>query len=257
MKNWLIKVLALVLVLSCLSAGAVAEELAQGITFTPSVEYKEVPEIKDGIGVTGDGRNAQVVIGGAYIVTPVSWVNTVNTAEIQDRLGRAYVNIRDRYSIGDLKAWEDDYTKRVFALEDEVQALLTSDPEKSIQELAATLEYEILTAPVDEAATIAAELDARLAALGLNLKAEDLVVRDLLDVHAFGIYYDYMQQPGSSVNIAFKLDIPMDETLLVLYSDDGEYWKLLPEDFVTNNEDGYVEVHIENLGVLAFAVPEA
>lgn len=107
--------------------------------------------------------------------------------------------------------------------------------------------------PAGNGGTVGDKIDEVLSDMGSDLKADDLVVRDLFDVSMTDEYENQLTD-GNYVEITFDLGLDPDQELIVLQSSDKETWEVLDPSNVVINEDGSVTVRLYKLGVLAFLV---
>lgn len=85
-----------------------------------------------------------------------------------------------------------------------------------------------------------------------EIKAEDLVVRDLVDVKISARLLNNLKD-GDTVSVKFELDIQEDETLIVMQLIDGEWIIIYGEDILID-EDGNAIVALAGSGPVAFIV---
>lgn len=86
-----------------------------------------------------------------------------------------------------------------------------------------------------------------------GMVADDLVVRDLIDVSVVGAAADILKANGS-IAVKFKLGVDPDDFLAVLHNYEGSKWEVIPSDRVTIHENGDVTVIFTSLSPVAFVV---
>lgn len=86
-----------------------------------------------------------------------------------------------------------------------------------------------------------------------GMVAEDLVVRDLIDVSVVGEAAEILKA-GGSIAARFELGVDPDEFLAVLHNYDADLWETIPEDRITKHENGDVTVLFTSLSPVAFVV---
>lgn len=182
--------------------------------FTPSVSGKPSPEV-----VAADGD----VIG--YIHTPGS----EEPIAVPDQNYVVTTSVAQRDSIADIMTHE----------------LL----EKSYENILAA-------ANVGELANgaLAAELDAALQQMGLELTHDQLVVKDLFAVTAYGDYLHALCDEENYLEMTFDPQVEPGAPMVVIHSVDGETWHVHTGDDVTLNDDGTVTLRLHDLGAVAFLV---
>lgn len=102
--------------------------------------------------------------------------------------------------------------------------------------------------------TIEAELDATLAELGLDMTHEQLVVKDLFEVTAYGDYLEYLYNEDYYVEVTFDANIDPDKALVVIHSEDSVHWHVHPIEEFAVSEAGTVTLKMYDLGAVAFLV---
>lgn len=102
--------------------------------------------------------------------------------------------------------------------------------------------------------TIAADLDAVLAQLGLDLTRDQLVVKDLFEVAAYGDYLQYLYDDDYYLEVTFDADLDPDKALVVIHSEDSVHWHVHPIEEFEIGEDGTVTLKMYDLGAVAFLV---
>ena len=196
--------------------------------FTPSVAGKFSPMLMGFMGLGGEtviGRISNGV-GGTTIEIPDN--NVVLTYSVAERkfaldiqtfehLEWAYNSILEVGSVGNL------YTENV-------------DAEN------------------EEGLTLAAGLNEILKQMGLELTHEQLAVKDLFEVTAYGDYLPPLYDETSYMELTFDANLDPNKPLVVIYSADSEHWGILDQSNVTFNADGTVTLKLYDLGVVAFLV---
>lgn len=90
-----------------------------------------------------------------------------------------------------------------------------------------------------------------------GLKAENLVVRDLIDVTLTGEYKDHLETEGNTITLTFKLGIRAGQFLKVLHNYEADKWEMIAKDRVEIHENGDVSVTFDSLSPVAFVVDNA
>ena len=99
----------------------------------------------------------------------------------------------------------------------------------------------------------AAEIDAAVAAS--NLTSADLVVRDLFAVSLYGAQGEEVKAADKLLNVKFDMGIAQGTPVVTMVSTDNANWTVLSSDKVAVNADGTVTIKLDDMGVVAFAVP--
>lgn len=86
-----------------------------------------------------------------------------------------------------------------------------------------------------------------------GMVADDLVVRDLIDVSVVGRAAEILKAQGS-IAVRFELGVDPDDFLAVLHNYEDSNWEVIPEDRVTIHENGDVTVIFTSLSPVAFVV---
>ena len=110
------------------------------------------------------------------------------------------------------------------------------------------------TLPSEQAGTIAADLDALLQAMNAGLTHDQLVVKDLFEVSAYGDYLDYLYDDAYYLEMTFVTDVDPDKTVVVIHSYDSVLWHVHPAEDVVVHEDGKVTLRMYDLGTVAVLV---
>jgi len=105
-----------------------------------------------------------------------------------------------------------------------------------------------------ENGTIASQLDAALAQLESGLTCDQLAVKDLFEVSAYGDYLQMLYDETSCLNVTFDANLDPEKTLVVITSSDSVHWNVCPVEDVTLNADGTVSIRLYDLGTVAFLV---
>lgn len=191
---------------------------ASAVSFTPSVEQKEAPEVVTVTGDSGDdvaaviqdaqGETVSEVPYGELIVTPVSQTSEADE-DITTNLENAYTQITSVSSLLELSTDVEDVLYD-YSLE-----------------------------------------------VGDDVTVDDLVVRDLFDVTVRGEYADHLAVDGHSIAIRFSLNLDPSAFLMVLHNYQGDEWEVIPNDRVTRYDNGDVSVAFYSLSPVAFVVDGA
>lgn len=106
-------------------------------------------------------------------------------------------------------------------------------------------------------AEVVPELGKALEDRKAGVKAEDLVVRDLVNVSVSEEAAKKLAETGNNVTLSFKLGMKQDDFLMVMCFVDGQ-WVILDADQVEILEDGTVNVTFrEKIGTIAFVVEQS
>lgn len=90
-----------------------------------------------------------------------------------------------------------------------------------------------------------------------KLTADDLVVRDLVNVQLTEEYAQELAKPDHSITLTFQMDLEPDDFLMVMCYVDGE-WVILEPDQVEIGEDGSVSVTFYgHVGTIAFVTEKS
>lgn len=87
-----------------------------------------------------------------------------------------------------------------------------------------------------------------------ELKVEDLVVRDLIDVSLDAELKAQYLKDGNTISVTFDLGMKADEPLLVLHNYEADKWEVIANDHVVRHENGNVTVTFDSLSPVAFVV---
>ncbi len=129
------------------------------------------------------------------------------------------------------------------------------DRAKADADVAKTLEaaYKQLT-EAKSLADVAPDFADALKETDKDLKAEDMVVLDLVDIVLSDEYAKLLKEEGNHIALTFKMNIDKDETMLVLHNYEADKWETIYGDQVTMNDNGTVTVVFESLSPVAFVV---
>lgn len=207
------------------------EYATEAAIFTPSVSGKAAPEI-----VTSKGADGETNVGyirnnagdleipvpnkNYIIVTPVSKRDYVVDIQTHEHLEWGYDSILGAENVGELFGEHD--------VNDVISA--------------------------DEHSTIASLLDEVLVKMGVELTHEQLVVKDLFEVTAYGNYLEYLYDVNNYLEITFDADLEPGQSLAVIHSHDSVHWHVHPIEETVVNADGTVTLKMYELGVVAFLV---
>lgn len=199
--------------------------------FTPSVSGKPAPEM-----IVTEGANGERYVGyirndagdveipvpdeNYIVVTPVAERDYVVDIQTHEHLEWAYDSILEVKDVGDLYH-EHDYS-------------LIVDPE--------------------DHDTIAMDLDAVLDLLGLELTHDQLVVKDLFEVTAYGDYVEYLYDPAYYVDVTFDADLDPSIPVVVIHSSDSVHWHIHPINQFDVAADGSITLKMYDMGAVAFLV---
>ena len=101
---------------------------------------------------------------------------------------------------------------------------------------------------------IAADLDAVLAQMNLDLTHDQLVVKDLFEVTAYGDYLHYLYDENYYMELTFKTDLNPNQAVIVLHSADSVHWHIHPIEEATVHADGSITLNLYDLGAVALVV---
>ena len=190
--------------------------------FTPSVSGKEAPEVITFSGTDGEKYSAYIRNSAGAVITMVPDKNYIVTTAISESLYTA-----------DIQTYEH--------LESNFGDIITAE------------NVGVLKSDKAEG-TIAADLDAALAAMNLDITHEQLVIKDLFEVTAYGDYVDYMYDEGSYLEVTFDAKLDPSKPLVVIHSADSVAWHIHPAEEVKVAADGTVTLKMYDLGAVAFLV---
>lgn len=199
--------------------------------FTPSVSGKTAPQM-----ITFTGEDGEVYIGyirndtgdmeiavadrNYILITAVAERDYVVDIQTHEHLEWSYDSILEVEDVGELFAGHD--------------------------------ENEII--PDSEHMTIADALDNILAEMDCDLTHDQLVVKDLFEVSAYGDYLHYLYDEYYYLEVTFDTSFDADEPLVVIHSPDSKHWSVLANEDVRVNSDGTVTLKMYDLGSFAFLV---
>ena len=106
----------------------------------------------------------------------------------------------------------------------------------------------------DENVTIGEMINLMLNNVVEGMTHEDMIVRDLFEITAYGEYVDFFYEEGAFIEITFDTELDPTEPFIVLCSHNSVNWHSLPAEDVIVNADGTVTLRIEELGTIAFLV---
>jgi len=199
--------------------------------FTPSVSGKPAPGI-----VVVDGADGETIVG--YFYSDTSDLSVA----VPDRNYIVVTAVSERDYLADIQTHEH--------LEWAYDSILKA---KNVGEL--FTEHDMSETFADnEHATIAAQLDEILAKQGTGLTYDQLVVKDLFEVTAYGDYVDYLYDPANYLEITFDANLGSSKLLGVLHSADSVHWHVHPAEDYTVSANGHVTLKMYDLGIVAFLV---
>lgn len=102
--------------------------------------------------------------------------------------------------------------------------------------------------------TIAADLDEILKAMGLELTHDQLVVKDLFEVTAYGDYVHYLYDEEHSLEVTFTTDLDPEKPAVVIHSPDSVHWHIHPIKEAEIHADGTITLRMYDLGAVAILV---
>lgn len=101
---------------------------------------------------------------------------------------------------------------------------------------------------------IEADLNERLQEMGLDLTCEQLVVKDLFEVSAYGEYLHYLYDENYYLEITLETDLDSSKPVVVIHSPDSVHWHLHPIGESEVHEDGRITLRLYDLGTIALLV---
>jgi len=101
---------------------------------------------------------------------------------------------------------------------------------------------------------IAADLDAVLMEMGLDLTHDQLVVKDLFEVTAYGDYVHYLYNEDYYIEVTFSTDLDPQKPAIVIHSPDSVHWHIHPIEESEVHEDGTITLRMYDLGTVAILV---
>lgn len=203
------------------SPGAVSSEFDIDMSnFTPSVSGKPAPQIVTFVGADGETYIGYIRNNSGDMEILVPSKNYVQVTSVAERDYIADIQTHEHLE------WSYD----------------------------SILEVEDVGHLYTEHGTIAGLLDATLAQMGLSLTHDQLVVKDLFEVTAYGDYLHYLYDEDYYLEITFDASLDPDRPLVVIHSPDSKHWHVhSPEDIVLH-ADGSVTLKMYDLGSVAFLV---
>ena len=203
-----------------------------GGNFTPSVSGKPAPQI-----VPVVGEDGQTYIG--YIRNDDGYIEI----KVPNRNYVQVTGAAERSYIPDLQTFEH--------LEWAFNSILNA---ADVGELYTTHDMSVLLADADHQ-TLGGAIDAALAQMGSDLTHDQLVVKDLFEVTAYGDFLHYLYDDNFYLEVTFDAQLDPSKPLVVIHSTDSIHWHVHPIEECVVNEDGTVMLHMYDLGAVAFLVP--
>ena len=99
---------------------------------------------------------------------------------------------------------------------------------------------------------LSSDLEAVLKETGL--KADQLVVRDLIDITLDPEYAKILAEEPNYIALSFALGLEEGETLIVLHNVEGDQWETISGDSIAHGENGETVVAFDSLSPVAFVV---
>jgi len=199
--------------------------------FTPSVSGKSAPQV-----ISYAGQNGEVIIG--YLRS-----NSGNPdIPVPDRNYVIITSVADRNYTLDIQTHEHLEWSYDSILEAEDLGELFTEHDPS------------LTLPDHDHQTLAAALDKSLADRGLNLTHDQLVVKDLFEVSAYGKYLHQLYKEDYHLELTFAVDYNPAKPLTVIHSTDSKHWHVHDAEDMIINPNGSVTLKMYDLGSVAFLV---
>lgn len=205
--------------------------LEAGGNFTPSVSGKPAPQMVP-----------FVVDGQTYI------------AYIRNDDGTIEIKVPNRNYIQVTGIAERSYTPDIQTFEHLEWAFNSILNAADVGDLYTTHDMSVTVADADHQ-TLGAALDAALAQMGFDLTHDQLVVKDLFEVTAYGDFLHYLYDDNFYLEVTFDAQLDPSKPLVVIHSVDSIHWHVHPIEESMLNEDGTVTLHMYDLGAVAFLVP--
>jgi hypothetical protein len=98
------------------------------------------------------------------------------------------------------------------------------------------------------------DLTARLKEMQLDLTCEELVVKDLFEVSAYGDYLHHLYNEDYYLEVTLKTDLDPSKAVIVIHSYDSVNWHLHSIEESMVHEDGSITLHLYDLGTVAILV---
>lgn len=199
--------------------------------FTPSVSGKPAPQMVTFVGEDGETYIGYIRNNGGDIEILVPDKNYVHVTSVAERDHIADIQTHEHLE------WAYDSILEV----EDVGELFT--------------EHDMSVVIPDHAhGTIAGLLDETLAQMGLDLTHDQLVVKDLFEVTAYGEYLHHLYDEDYYLEVTFDASLDPDRPLVVIHSPDSMHWHVHSPEDVVLNADGSVTLRMYDLGSVAFLV---
>lgn len=207
------------------------EEPFDSDNFTPSVSGKDAPEI-----VTFEGTDGETYV-----------------AYIYNKMGDEKIGVPDRNYIVITAVSERDYVIDIQThehLEWSYDRILEAEDVGDL-----FTEHDLsLIIPDHEHGTIAGLLDETLTKMGVDATHDQLVVKDLFEVSAYGDYLHLLYDEDYYLELTLKTDFDPDMPVIVLHSPDSKHWHVHPIEEFAVNENGEITLNMYDLGAVALLV---
>ena len=211
--------------------GSEGDEYEGDPNFTPSVSGKGAPEI-----VTIEGEDGQTLV--AYIRNS----KTDEKVAVPDRNYIILTAVAERNYVVDIQTHEH--------LEWSYDRILEA---KDVGDLFTEHDLSLII-PDHEHGTIAGLLDETLAKMGVDATHDQLVVKDLFEVSAYGDYLHLLYDEDYYLELTLKTDLDPDMPVIVLHSPDSKHWHVHPIEEFAVNENGEITLNMYDLGAVALLV---
>lgn len=212
--------------------GTDPEEIPDGYeNFTPSVSGKTAPTI-----VTKEGADGKKIVG--YIRT----AEGLDDVAVPDQNYIIVTAVAERWYNPDIQTYEHLVWGYERILEAEDVGDLFTEHDLSV------------IIPDHEHGTIAGLLDNALAQMGLDLTHDQLVVKDLFEVTAYGDYLHLLYDEEHYLEMTFDTDLDPEKPVLVIHSSDSKHWHVHPISEFAVNAKGELTLNMYDLGTVAFLV---
>lgn len=199
--------------------------------FTPSVSGKNAPQV---IGHPGNG--------GETIIAYLRSNSDESDIPVPDRNYIIITSVADRKHTLDIQThehleWSYD---SILEAEDLGELFTEHDPELVLED--------------HDHQSLAAALDKALADQGANLTHDQLVVKELFEVSAYGEYLHHLYKEDYHLEMTFEAKHDPSKPLVVIHSTDSKHWHVHDLNDMTINADGSVTLEMYDLGTVAFLV---
>lgn len=88
----------------------------------------------------------------------------------------------------------------------------------------------------------------------IETPAEDLVVRDVINLEVSDKLAEALKEEGNTLDMTFEMELEEGQSLIVMVKGPDGEWIVIPAENVVVNDDGTVTVGFTAVGVVAFVV---